>query len=88
MSDLKNMSDHDLLEYVYYLRRCAVAHTETYQACQAIQGYTQAQKDSACAEAAYWHDRGELPTWGTIIERVESNDTGNIFVHWDVRKEV
>lgn len=86
MSDFNDMNEFDQLEYVHYLRRCSLDHAETYRACQTIAGYTQAQRDSACAEAAYWHDRGELPAWGSVIEQVVSNHNGNIFVHRDLSK--
>lgn len=70
-------------EIIHYWELCRDKYPENFAIAQDGGLYSQAQKDSAAAEIAYYLEHGELPDWGYIIESAESYGENVVFVYAD-----
>lgn len=61
-------------------------HPDTKTTIYSIDAYTDEQKDMALAEIAYYYERGKLPFWASMIERVDVVDGNRVFIHADKEK--
>ena len=72
-------------EIVWYAHICRNQHPDAWDAILTVESYSENQQDRACAEIAYYHERGALPFWATIIERVDVVNGICNFIHADVK---
>lgn len=75
-------------QIIYYSMMCDSLFGGTAMTIDSIEVYSESEKQSAKAEIAYYHAKGELPLWAMVIERVEVVDGSRIFIHRDRGKDV
>lgn len=78
-----------LQEMDYFFGVCYRDYPDEFRSLITLDnGYTNAQRYSAIAETAYFHQHGRLPAWASVIESVESDGVGGwIFVHRDTGQD-
>ena len=67
----------------WYAEIARTDYPKEYRVAMNVYGNTLRGRQCA-AEYAYFMLHDELPSWGVIIERVDTINDGNIFIHRDM----
>lgn len=77
--------DYLACEIAWYAYECEERHPDTVIMIKSIEAYDYLRKRMAMAEVCYWYEKGHLPTWASVIERVDQNGDVVLFIHRDGR---
>jgi hypothetical protein len=85
MSDAPNYIYLDMLRCY---EKCRREYTDDFMTLARLDNYTASQRFQVIAEVGHYHMTSKLPSWASIIERVEPDGNGgNIFVHRDTKRD-